>query len=333
MGDSKAASSSSREPTSSKKKVVQNRAPRASARRRSRTRSPSASPPPAPHLLRRGHTGLMSPPPSRRAPVVVPRLATPPPPEQLSESSSRDANKGETTVLPKFDSPNNPFIDSPGSVPASEDLSSPEPRTPQKHAEKPMLTYVLYVSFPLWSHCFLHTQSRCSRGVKLTTANPHYVGEEAAAEREARAQLPIEHPDYSPSDACVPTLLFPTARKRDLARRRAHPVVPVPTSPTPTTSRRRTGSHSSDEGHTVPIAAPVPAAPGPSVGEKEDDFDAMAAAMAARVARHLRKGVLQEGEEAPHTRPSSRMRELPQLPEKDRSDPIKRALGPVRRGP
>ena len=120
---------------------------RASARARSRTRSPSSSPPPAPHLLRRGHTGLISPPPSRRAPVVVPRPVTPPP-EPVKEEE-----KGK--ALPERDSPNNPFLadDSPGSIPSSEVQSSPEPRTPKKHAEKPTLTYVLYVSF-ITTVCF-----------------------------------------------------------------------------------------------------------------------------------------------------------------------------------
>ncbi|TBU55071.1 hypothetical protein BD310DRAFT_711797 [Dichomitus squalens] len=297
MGEDAAGSSNTAGPSSSKQahRVVKNRA---STRARSRTRSPSSSPPPAPHLLRRGHTGLISPPPSRRAPVVVPRLATPPP-EPVKEKG-----KG----FPERDSPNNPFLadDSPGSVPASDVQSSPEPRTPQKHVEKPTLTYVF-------------------RGVKMLVSNPHYTSEEAAAETEARAQLPVTHPDFSPSDTAAPKLLFPEARKRDLARRRAHPTVPRPTSPTPTTTRRRAGSSSSDETRDVANGAPGPS----TVLEPEVDTEAIAAAMAARVARRMHKGVFADGD-APRTRPSSRSGE-PRLPEKDRTDPLKRALGPVRK--
>ena len=136
-----AGSSSSTAKGEVKHKVLKNRA---SSRARSRTRSPSSSPPPAPHLLRRNRTGLFSPPPSRRAPTIVPRPATPPP----STRPRKIKDKG--TGLPERDSPNNPFLvdSSPGSVPASgDDLSSPEPRTPQKHVEKPTITVVLYVFF------------------------------------------------------------------------------------------------------------------------------------------------------------------------------------------
>ncbi|RPD52535.1 hypothetical protein L226DRAFT_520383 [Lentinus tigrinus ALCF2SS1-7] len=287
---------------------------RTTARARSRTRSPSSSPPPAPHLLRRGHTGLISPPPSRRAPAILPSLATPPPTTHKTREKARE-KKGKLPVVPERDSPNNPFLeDSPaGSVPATD--SSPEPRTPKKHVEKPTISMVF-------------------RGVKTQMLNPHYLSEEMAAEQEARARLPVRHPDYSPTDACVPKLLFPEARKHDLARRRAHSPVPIPTSPTPTSSKRtRAGSASSSEGAgpARKKPAPAPGAPGPSKGPEEDDVEVMSAVLAANIAKRMRKGVLADGD-APRTRPSSRSREVPQLPEKDRSDPIKRALGPARRG-
>ncbi|KAI0700663.1 hypothetical protein C8T65DRAFT_741993 [Cerioporus squamosus] len=265
---------------------------RTTTRARSRTRSPSSSPPPAPHLLRRGHTGLFSPPPSRRAPAIA------------------KERKDKKPALPERDSPNNPFLadSSPGSVPATD--SSPEPRTPKKHVEKPTITMVF-------------------RGVKTEMLNPHYVAEEVAAEAEARARLPVHHPDYSPSDACVPKLLFPDARKHDVARRRAHSTVPVPTSPTPSSSKRaRAGSASSTEGASKKKPA---AGPSTATAREEEDVEVMSAALAANIAKRMRKGVLADGD-APRTRPSSRSREVPELPEKDRSDPIKRALGPARRG-
>ncbi|KAI0353414.1 hypothetical protein OH77DRAFT_1553782 [Trametes cingulata] len=313
LGDGTAGSSAANGGQSQPKhKVVKNRAP---TRARSRTRSPSASP--APHLLRRGHTGLFSPPPSRRAPTIVPRPATPPPEPKESKQ------KGKATALPERDSPNNPFLvgDSPASVPPSEDLSSPEPRTPKKHVEKPTITYVF-------------------RGVKTLLANPHYRSPEASAEVaeiEARARLPVEHPDFSPSEACEPTLLFPEARKPVNARRRTRAVVPAPTSPTPHTSKRRArADSSSDEEHgtgkgKAKAPAEPAAAPGPSVVPEVEDADAIAAALAERVAKRMRKGIYVDGE-APRTRPSSTAGDLdvPRLPEKDRSDPMKRAMGPVR---
>ncbi|KAI0634998.1 hypothetical protein C8Q77DRAFT_1156356 [Trametes polyzona] len=284
-------------------KVVKNRAP---TRARSRTRSPSSSPPPAPHLLRRGHTGLFSPPPSRRAPAVVPRPATPPPEPKPSKEKGKE--------LPERDSPNNPFLvnDSPGSVPQSEDLSSPEPRTPKKHVENPTLTYVF-------------------RGVRMLIANPHYhsPGTAAeAAEAEARSKLPVNHPDFSPSETCEPTLLFPEARKGEHSRRRTRAVLPAPTSPTPRAGKRRAGSTSSDEDRGKGKAPAVPAA-GPSAVAEPEDAEAMSAAMADRVAKRMRKGIYADGE-APRTRPSSSSGDVPRLPEKDRSDPMKRAMGPVR---
>ncbi|KAI9058019.1 hypothetical protein FKP32DRAFT_1582522 [Trametes sanguinea] len=286
-----------------KQKVVKNRAP---TRARSRTRSPSASP--APHLLRRGHTGLFSPPPSRRAPAVAPRPATPPPePEPTKE-------KGKAPAAPERDSPENPFLfgGSPASVPASEDPESPVPRTPKKHVEMPTITYVF-------------------RGVKTVVANPHYRPPEAAAEiaeAEARARLPVEHPDYSPLDACEPKLLFPEARKAAGARRRAHTIA-EPSSPTPRAPKRRAADSSSDEER----RRKAPVASGPALAPvEEEDTEVLAAALAERVAKRMRKGIYADGE-APRTRPSSTAGdadEEPKMPERDRSDPIKRAMGPVR---
>ena len=116
----------------------------------------------------------------------------------------------------------------------------------------------------------------------MLVSNPHYTSEEAAAEIEERSKLPVTHPDFSPSDAIAPKLLFPEARKHDLSRKRAHPTVPRPTSPTPATTRRsRAGSSSSDEARGVAKGAPGPS----TIPEVEEDKDVMAAAMAARVAR------------------------------------------------
>ena len=162
---------------------------------------------------------------------------------------------------------------------------------------------------------YLHSRSR---GTRLQMANPHHLPTEIATELEARSRLPVDHPDYVPSESCAPKLLFPEARKRDAARRRAPAAtVPEPSSPTPNAARRRAGSSSSDGSQK----------PGPSAAPAEDET-VMAAAMVSRVAKRMRKGILADGE-APRTRPSSRG-DSPRLPEKDRTDPVKRALGPYR---
>ena len=292
--------------------AVKNRAPTRPSRARSRTRSPSLSPPPAPYMLRKGHSGLMSPPPSRRAPTIVPRPATPPPQPKPSKAKGKEP--------PQRDSPNNPFLmdDSPGSVPPSgEDLSSPEPRTPKKHAEKPVITYVLCVLLSFHDSIILLLYSR---GTRMLMANPHNLSPEAAAEVEARSRLPIDHPEYIPSEACPPKLLFPEARRYDLRRRTRATTVLEPASPTPAAGRRRAGSSSSDGSRK---AGPSAAGP-PDVDER-----AMAAAMVSRVTTRMRKGVFADGE-APSTRPSSQHGGSPRPPEKDQSDPVKRALGPYR---
>lgn len=54
--------------------------------------------------------------------------------------------KGKARSLPIRDSPNNPFLDD-GASPSSAIDQLPEPRTPTAVAEKPTITYVLYVNF------------------------------------------------------------------------------------------------------------------------------------------------------------------------------------------
>lgn len=181
--------------------------------------------------------------------------------------------------------------------------------------------------------------------------------EKAAAEKEALAHLPVQHPEYESSIACPPTLLFPEARKRDLAaRRRAHPSagpsvpIPDPTSiaPTPAGKHSRASSTSSDAssgaakatggkrgaaGTSRPSNSRSTRSGTSAAKDEAEDEEAVSAALVANIARRMRKGVHADGE-APQTRPSSRIGGLPGipvLPEKDRSDPIKRALGPMRR--
>ena len=49
-----------------------------------------------------------------------------------------------------------------------------------------------------------------SRGMKAEFDNPLY---QLSPSAHARAALPVEHPEYSPTAACPPRLLFPEAHK------------------------------------------------------------------------------------------------------------------------
>lgn len=261
-------SSSNTVASTSQPKVVKNRAPTRHPPR-SRTRLPSSSPPPATHLLRRGHTGLLSPPPSRRAPILVPRPATPP----------RNPS-GNRRGLPERDSPNNPFLESPADtvVHVSDVWSLREPRTPPRKAvERPTIS-VLF------------------RGVKAEVSNPHYVPEDIAADNEARARLPVWHPEYSPSKACVPTLLFPGARARAperVASRRADRVVAIPTSPTPASRVRASPSAVKDTSSTT-----------------EDEAEMSSVVIAAKVAQRTAHEDKIAGSDTSVTRPSGRIDSL-----------------------
>ena len=66
----------------------------------------------------------------------------------------------------------------------------------------------------------------------MPIANPHNLSLMAAAEVEARSRLPIDHPEYIPSEACPPKLSFPEARKHDLCRKNRETTVLDSASPT-----------------------------------------------------------------------------------------------------
>ncbi|KAI0035184.1 hypothetical protein K488DRAFT_83267 [Vararia minispora EC-137] len=119
---------------------------------------------------------LLSPPPTRPRPPITP---------------PRRVEKGkDKTVRPVRDSPNNPFLASPGSISAP--ASPVGPKTPL--AEPPTMTYVF-------------------RGKKQVFVNPNYN-----VPPDPRSDLPETHPDYSPGERCEPRRLF---GKRGLTRRAA----------------------------------------------------------------------------------------------------------------
>jgi hypothetical protein len=143
----------------------------------------------------------VSPPPSRRQTTA--RVARPETPKQSTSTTQVDDSSG-----PVRDSPNNPFL-----AHSPLDGSIPEPRTPSPPAEfveKPTITYVLYVvtsTFPVDPPDPLMPQSR---GMKAEFENPLFHISPSA---RARAALPLDHPEYSPTAACPPRLLFPEAHK------------------------------------------------------------------------------------------------------------------------
>lgn len=120
------------------------------------------------------------------------------------------------------DSPDNPFLatpvadsDSPG---VTESSADPSPRTPSY--DKPYINYVF-------------------RGTRRTYQNPHYNHAEGRPLSPPPAsRLPIDHPEYSPSEACAPKRLF----------RRKNEKSPGPGYMTRSRTKQRSLSSSSNEG-------------------------------------------------------------------------------------
>jgi hypothetical protein len=74
-----------------------------------------------------------------------------------------------------------------------------------------MSTFLFYLIFPSE---FILTND--SRGMKAEFDNPLY---QLSPSAHARAALPIDHPEYSPTAACPPKLLFPQAHSAKNRRR------------------------------------------------------------------------------------------------------------------
>jgi len=145
----------------------------------------------SPALLQYRVKALVSPPPSLRQTTSAPE--PPVTPESAGSSSSRTTRLRAARRQALRDSPENPFLDD--SPPSA--AGSPVPRTPTKHEEKPLVTYVF-------------------RGMKAQFANPMYNLPPSAHEHSL---LPVEHPDFEANEACPPKLLFPLAHRRQVRRR------------------------------------------------------------------------------------------------------------------
>jgi len=128
---------------------------------------------------------------------VTPKITPMPVDERPRIASPPSTPKRSSTRRALRDSPENPFLatpvadsDSPGVTDSSAD---PSPHTPGY--DKPFINYVF-------------------RGTRRTYQNPHYNHAEGRPLSPPPAsKLPIDHADYSPSEACPPKRLF---RRKDV---------------------------------------------------------------------------------------------------------------------
>ncbi|KAG5649761.1 hypothetical protein H0H81_002139 [Sphagnurus paluster] len=155
--------------------------------------APVSPPPSNRRMVKRNHSKvLLSPrtPPQRQS-------------QRLAAVSAKGKAKGMQGIFPQRDSPNNPFLveGEEAEVAASPETTAsgdPSPRTPKP--ERPTVTYVF-------------------RGVRGTFPNPLYDHEKNRPRSpSARSRLPVEDPDYSPSEHCPPVVLFPPAAPRKSRR-------------------------------------------------------------------------------------------------------------------
>ncbi|EKM56840.1 uncharacterized protein PHACADRAFT_254178 [Phanerochaete carnosa HHB-10118-sp] len=299
-------------------------------------RSLSASPPS--RLLKRNRTGLLSPPQSkRRSSPRVKRFAVPPlileEPSEEPEDAPRTPTRLRTPPRkskpapvppapkkggPERDTPNNPFLDSDGSSfgaetpdaegvvagPSSES-SAPKPRV----IEKPTITYVF-------------------RGVRTEFINPlydpKYPETGVAPERDdAPSKLPPEHVDFEPDEHVLPTKLFATDKKS--GRRRRHVMPPSEADEKPPAKKAR-------------AKGKQPAPKQKSEWDTSDEEDntetkeqpdelTLPRTPSLRRSPRLARPQAEGKERAEIFNLTREVHTTPRLPEKDRSDPAKRAFG------
>ncbi|KAI0700173.1 hypothetical protein BC835DRAFT_1412192 [Cytidiella melzeri] len=319
-------------------------------RTRSQSRSPSSSPV---QMLKRTRTGLLSPPKSHRRrsprktafpslPTIAEDPSTPQPKNALSGVAKR--------LFPERDSPNNPFLvseESTGVFTGSQDSTSGAgaskthvpraskahaPRTPKKHIERPTLTYVF-------------------RGVRQEFENPLYdprypeTGVAPDGGPDSPSNLPPQDPNFSPKEYCPPTVLFREARTQ--SKRRAE--VESDDEHVVEASTRAKGKLTGKKSRTQPEHKRQKSEWDTSDEEEELNFPstpkaktpvtpgrgraATAAFAAAKPLSHRRTTakVTEVVVEAPRTRSRTRIGSAsvaPAIPQKDRSDPARRAFGP-----
>ncbi|GJE86764.1 hypothetical protein PsYK624_028450 [Phanerochaete sordida] len=296
--------------------------PASSTRQRSESpqRSPSASPPA--RLLKRNRTGLLSPPQSKRKSAArVKRFEVPPlileEPEEQVEDAPKTPTRLRTPPLraapvpqapkkggPERDTPNNPFLDSDESSAVTETpdaestVAGPSSIAGPQLVEKPTVTYVF-------------------RGVRTEFINPLYDPEHPETgvdpSSEALSKLPVEHEEFEPSEHILPKRLFAAPKKASRRRRDA--------TPPGEASEKLTAKKARAKGK-----APAPKQKSEwDTSDEEDNAapeqpDALALPRTPPPRRSPRIAGKAKAKDA-------ELRATPRIPEKDRSDPAKRAFG------
>ncbi|KAG8848570.1 hypothetical protein FRB91_010704 [Serendipita sp. 411] len=161
----------------------------------------------------------VSPPPSRSN-QIGPQFKTPSP-KHKRVASVASSSGGRPIPVPEEDDSDGPIRDSPNNLFLSNSRAS-HPHVPlddedKEYEPKPTVTYVF-------------------RGKRVEFPNPHY---NLPPEVHARAKLPLEHPDFSPSPDVKPRRLFAD----DIAeikkpKRKRSITLPSP-SPSPTRPKRK----------------------------------------------------------------------------------------------
>ncbi|KAK0210505.1 hypothetical protein DFS33DRAFT_298191 [Desarmillaria ectypa] len=164
-----------------------------------RSESPVGSP--VPLLFRKREraqstSSLVSPPPSFRKAKPAPAKAS------IVRSASPSTTSPPRTPKnivqrPIRDSPNNPFLDTPGGIDdASDNEDDGASLAERPYEEKPTVTFVY-------------------RGVRKTFPNPYYDPvKKGPVSPTPNSLLPPEHIDFSPDLRCPPKVLFPKKKHR-----------------------------------------------------------------------------------------------------------------------
>lgn len=164
----------------------------------------------------------VSPPPSHRR-IPAAKIASIAPALQLLPVVEEDPSPSGTSppVTPKSsktlalrDSPHNPFLASPLDLDDAASTSKSSKLSTGPLQEKPTVTFLLLVIFPLILKrclfiCFIY-----SRGIKKEYPNPYYDhAKDKPRSPEPNSLLPPEHKDYTPDLRGTPRALWPRKKK------------------------------------------------------------------------------------------------------------------------
>lgn len=163
--------------------------------------------------------------------------------------------------------------------------------------------------------------SSFSRGQKATFVNPLY---NLSPEVEAASQLPMDHPDYEPLEACAPRRLFTKAPRKDkhFSRPRALTTGAALKCGSPSTEGNKKPAFMGCKDREPVFTKPCSGSRGSSKVERQGDANGVEALSRAREERE-RKVVATKARLA-----SEGLRAGAVVAERD--EPLRRALGPAR---